>query len=190
MKLTCERVGGFKSAFLFYNIMEEIWKDVVGYEGIYEVSDMGNVRITKSGIIRKQNATKFGYKQIVLCLNGKRKVFLAHRLVALAFIENFENKEQVNHKNGVKMDNRLCNLEWVTRTDNAQHAIKIGLVNFDKTKGEKNYKCTIGEIAARDIKFNCARSEHAQKSFAVKYGVSISVVKNIVYGSNWKWLTE
>ena len=120
--------------------MEEIWKDIEGYEGYYQVSNLGNVKslsrykqgvkgtyISKD-IILKPFKNKGGYCLVKLCNNSIEKSFQVHRLVAIAFLENNENKEQVNHKNGIKEDNTLINLEWNTRSENTSHAINTGLI--------------------------------------------------------------
>lgn len=125
--------------------MEEIWKDVIGYENKYEVSNLGRVRScprNTSGLgradylIMKQSKDRGGYMIIGLMLNGKKSRFRVHRLVASAFIPNPENKEFVNHIDGVKDNNILSNLEWSTPSENTQHAVKAGLINsnFDKYK--------------------------------------------------------
>lgn len=78
-----------------------------------------------------------GYLGVVLCKNGKTKLIAVHRLVAMHFIPNPENKPQVNHKNGVKNDNAAENLEWVTQSENMKHAVKTGLLagkGYKKTK--------------------------------------------------------
>lgn len=120
--------------------IQETWVDIKGYEGIYQVSDLGNVRSIDrlnynkgnnsyhktKGVIRKKVTHKNGYDQVMLANNGL-KLFLVHRLVANAFIENPSNKDEVNHINGIKTDNRAVNLEWCTRKENEIHAHNTGL---------------------------------------------------------------
>lgn len=116
----------------------EIWKDIKGYEGYYQVSNLGNVRRLPT-IIKYKNEgfrnyppkdlipekTYDGYLRIVLMKEHKKQRFQIHRLVADAFIPNPENKEQVNHINGNKADNRVENLEWCTSSENARHAFDV-----------------------------------------------------------------
>lgn len=121
--------------------MEETWKDIKGYEGLYQVSDRGNVKSlnyknTGKERFLKQNENNWGYLHIQLCINGIKKDYLVHRLICEAFLSNIENKEQVNHKNGIKNDNRLENLEWCTQNENQKHAFDTGL-NFG-LKGENH----------------------------------------------------
>ena len=100
----------------------ENWKDVVGYEGLYEVSDLGNVRRTKSGRPLKPLKRQHGYLGVQLHGKGGNernfKTFSIHRLVAEAFIPNNENKPEVNHKDEDKANNRVENLEWVSHKEN------------------------------------------------------------------------
>ena len=107
--------------------MKEIWKDIENYEGLYQVSNLGRIKSIRK--MKKQNILKLGtrntYNVINLMKNGKARSFQVHRLVAKAFIPNPENKPQVNHINGVKNDNRLENLEWVTRSENTIHAYRV-----------------------------------------------------------------
>ena len=108
----------------------EIWKPVRGYEGMYEVSNYGNVRsmnYNHTGEVRnmKTETNKNGYKQVNLCKDGKQKLPTVHRLVAQAFLPNPENLPQVNHINENKSDNRVENLEWTTREKNVRHGTGI-----------------------------------------------------------------
>ena len=108
----------------------EEWRDVVGYEGLYQVSNQGRVkslerkdclgRTVKERIL-KPGVVGSGYLMISLCTGGKQKMFSVHRLVCQAFHENPDNKSDVNHINEDKTDNRACNLEWSTRKENINH---------------------------------------------------------------------
>ena len=102
-------------------LSHEQWKDIKGYDGMYQVSDLGRVRSRKSGEWKVMRPRKvfFGYLQIDLCKSGNVKHFLVHRIVAQAFIPNDDNsKTQINHRNEDKTDNRVDNLEWCTASYN------------------------------------------------------------------------
>lgn len=109
-------------------------KDIEGYEGIYKISKDGKVfSLYKNSYLIPQNHPG-GYLLVGLCKNGKKNHRTTHRLVAKAFIDNPLNKKEVNHINGIKTDNRVENLEWVTRCENELHAYKIGLKKIGKRK--------------------------------------------------------
>lgn len=104
--------------------MEEIWKDIEGYEGVYQVSNLGRVNSLYTNRILNGDKVGGRYLRVVLCKNNIKSKKLIHRLVAQAFIPNPENKPQVNHIDEDKTNNRADNLEWVTRKENANHGIR------------------------------------------------------------------
>ena len=109
---------------------KEIWRDIKGYEGLYQVSNMGRVK-SKNGLLHL-NTNTYGYKHITLSKENERKTQTVHTLVAMAFVDNPLNKPQVNHKDGNKENNTADNLEWVTQEDNNRHAINNHLRNVKR----------------------------------------------------------
>lgn len=118
--------------------IKEIWKDVVGYETNYQVSNLGSV-ISKQRLVKNRYGNRIvrarklaqccrntGYYYVVMCFDGVCRPASVHRLVASAFIPNPDNKRQVNHKNSIKTDNNVENLEWATPSENRIHAIRSG----------------------------------------------------------------
>lgn len=129
-----------------------IWKDIPEYEGLYQVSNLGEVKslsknrnafnsyyVSKERIL-KPALNDSGYKIVVLTKNKKPKSLRIHRLVALAFIDNLENKPQVNHKDGNKTNNNVENLEWCTNGENGKHAYKLGLKKINNGCFKKGHK--------------------------------------------------
>ena len=116
---------------------DEIWKPISGYEGVYEVSNLGRVRscdrfvvcndgrkYKRKGKVLHQSYDANKYYKVALCKNGKQKNFSVHRLVAQAFLPNPENKEQVNHKDETRTNNRVENLEWATTSENINYGTR------------------------------------------------------------------
>lgn len=121
--------------------MKELWKPVTGYERFYEVSNWARVKSLFNGRhgfyrdkILKPQINKEGYLYINLSLNGVTKPFYIHRLVALAFIPNPENKPQVDHINKIRDDNRVKNLQWLTASENTKKSFDQGKINSDKQR--------------------------------------------------------
>ena len=172
----------------------EQWKDVIGYEGVYMVSDLGrlksmNFNHTKKEGIMKQSIDKKGYIRPTLKTKCIQKRFKLHRLVAIAFISNPENKPEVNHigkypdgREGNKLDNRVVSLKWSTTSENILHAFKEGLMS--SLKGEESHlsKLTIKEVLEiREI----GKSE-SNSNIAIKYIVNTKTIYNILSNKTWK----
>lgn len=109
---------------------ERIWRPVIDYEGLYEVSNYGEVRRT-DGTMMQGNINSYGYRVVRLTKSGRPKDKKVHRLVALAFIPTISGKDFVNHKDGNKLNNYVGNLEWVTRGENNRHAATILQVSVE-----------------------------------------------------------
>lgn len=102
---------------------EKDWREIKGYEGLYWVNQYGDVK-NKDGLLLKQAINTSGYKYVRLCKYKRQyKWFFIHRLVAMSFLENPENKPDVNHKDGDKFNNHVSNLEWVTKRENHLHRV-------------------------------------------------------------------
>lgn len=113
---------------------QEKWKDIIHYNGVYLISNIGNVKNTITNKVLRIKYKKKGYAFVGLSRDGNVKYHHVHRLVAIAFISNPNNKPCVNHKNGIKHNNGVDNLEWVTHKENMYHAIKTGLIDFKSRK--------------------------------------------------------
>jgi len=186
----------------------EIWKDIEQYKGFYQISNQGRVRsldrilehinpltggnVVRKGKVLKQRVLSCGYSYINLCVNDTRRHYRVHRLVALAFIPNPNNKPQINHKNGVKTDNRVHNLEWATSSENILHSFANG---FSKTVNKKSILCIDKNISfessykaaewLNNYKFNNTK---LIKPVADKLRLCASGQRKIAYGFRWKFI--
>lgn len=172
------------------NIDGEMWKPVMGFEGMYMVSNFGRIkslpRLGKVGQkvfsrIMKQANSKQKYLSVELSTNFKTKIFLCHRLVGMAFIPNPLNKPCINHINGIKTDNRVENLEWVSHKENNEHAKITNLVPL----GELH---TSSKITNKDALF-ISKSNMSTAQLAKKYNLSKTTVLSIKNGCTWSHLT-
>lgn len=162
----------------------EIWRDIEGWEGLYQISNCGNVKslhFNKERIMKQVSDTK-GYKQVRFCNKSKTEMPLIHRLVAQAFIPNPDNKPEVNHHDNDKTNNHDWNLEWVTRAENIQYAVKTG-THFI-ARGSKNGTAIIDESTAKLIKQELIKEKKPGK-IAEILNVNVDIVKDIKRGRTW-----
>ena len=133
--------------------MKEEWKDVVGFEQYFMVSDHGRIYSKRTNKVLKQFKSKTGYWYLATKIGGrvgKDYCFKVHRLVADAFIENVSNKPFVNHIDGNKLNNHISNLEWCTAKENSIHAVENGLIN--PAKGSKSASSKFDDESVRFIR--------------------------------------
>jgi hypothetical protein len=178
----------------------ETWKTVPGHEHLM-ISDSGLVfvceRISKS--IRTRNGieqtftsihkarlvpsylTKTGYKEIAVQINNKRKKYLVHRLVGLAFINGYDSDLTINHLDGNKQNNHISNLEWISLADNTKHQWKTGLVNL-RGENSPTAKLTYQKVKIIRNLLILGASAH---SLAVLSGVSDKIIHGIANGTRW-----
>lgn len=132
----------------------EHWKPAPRWESVYEVSDHGRIRRVSTGRILQGFANARGYRQMNLRDHGRRECPLAHRLIACAFLGSApSDRHEINHADGDKANNRVKNLEWVTPSQNQQHAYAIGLKS---SVGEANGRAKLTEVDVRAIREDTA----------------------------------
>lgn len=164
----------------------EQWRQVAGWP--YEVSSLGNVRRSGRasgatvGLVLKQHTDQGGYKKILLAKDGGGgKWYTVHRLVLEAFVEPCPVDHNANHRNGVKSDNRVENLEWVTRSENQVHAYETGL----QGRGEDHGRAKLTDEQVRTIRREYKGDWGEQGRIAAEYGVSQNLVSKILRGTIW-----
>lgn len=186
----------------------EIWKPVENYETYYQVSSHGRVRSLnklintgikhseqrlRKGKVLKPNLKRSGYLSVDLSKDNKVKTTLMHRIVATAFIPNYDNKPQVNHKNGNKTDNRADNLEWATRSENQTHRFQA----LGQIGKRKPVKCLqTGEVHGSSKQaaewLNASKYQYSKQVTALARKIRKNCVGEIdkAYGYNWTYLVE
>lgn len=135
----------------------EIWKDIDGYDGYYQVSNMGNVRNAVKSKILKQQKSRNGYLTVSLTKNNKLTTYRVHRLVASAFIPNPDNKPSVNHIDCDPLNNKAENLEWCTAQENSNWMAKQGRGRGRRKIGNADYEA--GYTAGYKAGFNTGRNK-------------------------------
>lgn len=133
----------------FTLIEGEEWRPIAGFEEMYEISNLGRVLSlhfrTRNNKLVLKGYDRGGYRRVCLMMDGKRCFFSVHRLVAMAFIPNPENKPCINHEDGVRDNNRIENLTWVTNSENTLHAWRIGLKKRLYGKDHHNFGRIVSE---------------------------------------------
>jgi hypothetical protein len=178
--------------------MKEIWKDIKEYKGLYQVSNLGNVKSlsrklkTKNGFrqvktkILKPAISLHGYSRVILWKNNVPRNFAVHRLVAMNFLKKDSHRLTVNHKDGIKTNNNLNNLEWLTICENIAHSIKLGLSDC---KGEKSPSHILKENQVLEIRELWQSSQHRLTDLMKIFNCSKSCISQIVHNRTWKHLT-
>jgi len=182
----------------------EIWKDIRGWEGFYQVSNLGNVKsferiimlynyrakrkvpVLCRGRILKPGLNTQGYHFVVLQNLGNKKTYRVSRLVALHFIPNPQDKPQINHKDGEKLNNRSDNLEWVTPSENLQHAYDTGLRSHLVGEKAPNNKITEENV----LRIKGLKGIKKQTDIAKEYGISRQHISRIWNNRTWKHLAN
>lgn len=179
----------------------QVFLPIAGFEGFYEVSNFGRVRSVHRYIVHrnrwgkthkalyrgkalKQKINKYGYPEVCIMVNGRRKYITVHRLVASSFILNPKDLPQVNHKNCNKRDNSATNLEWTTPLENILHSIDNNLQNY--AKGEQLPQASLTEIQVKEIKKILSEGAMTQRAIARKFGVGKNAIYHISKGNTWK----
>lgn len=177
-------------------VCQEEWKSILGFEGLYDVSNLGRLKsYFRNGnrgkgrgcfMIKKQRIGNKGYLSSNFRKKNFSKDFRMHRVVATAFIPNPENKPEVNHKGNVpnKTDNRVWMLEWSTSSENKKHARKNGLVVNAHGINHPHSKLTDDDV----LEIRASSKTRQRKETAEKYNISVATVWLIVSGKSWKHL--
>lgn len=152
-------------------------RDIVGYEGLYEFDEELNVYNKKTGKSMKPYLDKDGYAII----NLKQKHRKVHRLIAITFIPNPDNKPEVNHINGIRNDNRIENLQWVTRTENNRHSWTLG---NQCNKGEKHPQSKLTNQIVKEI-FELTELGWTQQKIADKINLHQSTISDVLRKKTW-----
>lgn len=163
--------------------MSEKWKPLKDFEEQYKISSSGEIRTQETNRIRKAHSDKKGYLRISLYKNGQQFNKFIHRLVAKTFIENPQNKPQINHKDGNKANNTVDNLEWVTNQENAKHAWENGL--YDKATKQKQGELNHSSKLTKENILWVRESDKPAAYLAEKLSVNVTTIYRIKNKETW-----
>lgn len=165
--------------------MSESWFPILGCEHVYWISSTGRIKSYARGksIIMRPAVVRPGYLRVRL---GSYGSYLVHRLVAMSFIANPDNKPQVNHINGDKKDNRVCNLEWCTISENSKHAYDTGLKTVPNNLGENHSQVKLTETSVLLIRVMYQSGLYKQAELGRMFKVNKGTISNIVVRKSWK----
>jgi len=174
------------------NLPGEVWKDIEGYEGLYQISNKGRVKSFHFGKEKflKPYLRTDGYLMVCLQVDKIKAHFTVHRLVAMAFIPNPKNLPVINHIDGNKQNNCVKNLDWTTYSENEKHAYKIGLKTRSPVAG-LGEECIFAKFTNAQVKeirkiYKARDREYGQAALARKYGVHRDTIQNIVTEKTYK----
>lgn len=177
-----------------------MWIDVPGYEGLYMVSDTGEVKSLdrldvrghriKGRLLSPNKHYVSGYLSVQLCRNGKSKRINIHSIMCISFLDKdyLSKGLECNHKDGIKYNNVLSNLELVTQSENGQHAYDTGLNIHSPLLGEKHGMSKLSDIEVKEIYLKYHTLNITQKELGSMYNVSRVMVSDITRGKAWKHL--
>jgi hypothetical protein len=174
----------------------EVWKDIEDFEGYYQVSNKGRVRSLHGDepyILKQSIKQKYGgYWYVNMSVDGNQKSCEVHRLMAIAFIPNPDNKPCVNHIDGNSLNNELSNLEWCTYAENNEHAYRLGLNDKSKfgkhgnhARGENHGRAKLSKNQVLQIRSIYEQGFESIRGLSKAYAVSKTTIERILNRDNW-----
>lgn len=179
----------YQRGLSYISVNGEEWRDIPGYEGLYQVSNFGRVKsLSRKGSPRdfllRGGMKPDGYLQCAIVKNRKASSFLVHRLVAIAFLGKrvVDPSLDVNHIDGNKLNNTVENLELCTRSENIKHSFRIGLKD---QHGDNHHARKLNSSQVKEIRHKFAPRKYTRRMLANEYNISVASIKKILNNTNW-----